>query len=778
MVSHPQAAAESRIESSPSSFAAFLVAWAVIICLAIIAVRGLQAPAPLPANAPENEFSASRAIAHVREMARTPHPLGTEADAAVRKYLLTALSALGVQASVFSEIGINASGPTVAAGHINDIVGLLPGKGPGPAILLMAHYDSVPRAPGAGDDASGVASILEIVRALHSGPRLQRDVIVLFTDGEEAGLLGAEAFAHFHPLMANVGLIFNFEARGNHGPSLLFETSKGNSVLIDAVARVVPHPVASSLFYALYKQLPNDTDFTVFRPFHTPGLNFAFGEGLDAYHSPLDTPDNLSLASLQHDGAYGLALVRYFGQLDLTSLQPRHEDDVFFDWFGGRLIAYHEKWVIPGEILLTVLLLISFVQAFRKHETKFSAIAFCFASAVFIVLLVTITAGVSWRIIAYILGDRRITTDCSANVLVLSGVMLSGACIGTLIISWLKRKFTVHEICLAAVSLWLLLSWVLALTLPAGSYLLFWPLLLALLGYLSASRSGSSAALWVASLPAVACATLLFAPVAYLLYIFLTLQLISVIACAVLLALLLLISVPFFMPGLAAPSRWTSSMLAIAALACIVPGVIMSGYGPERPRPDSIFYGLNADDHSALWITYDRQADAWTRNFLPQATSKTQSVQKYLAGFSRPLISAPAPALPLEPPVADVLEQNDRGNGIHAMKLRIHSQRNADAVYLRFAEPIQPASLRIADKNVTLSKGTLNGLNLYAMGAQGVDVEIAFSGASIDFWLMDRSDGLPGTMSQRPPGLMAQNGSDVSFVCRKYSFSLSGNQKD
>src|SRR6185437_8145148 len=143
MVSHPQAAAESTIESSPSSFAAFFVAWAVIICLAIIAVRGLEPPAPLPANAPENEFSASRAMAHVREIARTPHSLGTAADAAVRKYLLTELSALGVQATVFSEIGINASGSTVAAGHINDIVVLLPGKGPGPAILLMAHYDSV-----------------------------------------------------------------------------------------------------------------------------------------------------------------------------------------------------------------------------------------------------------------------------------------------------------------------------------------------------------------------------------------------------------------------------------------------------------------------------------------------------------------------------------------------------------------------------------------------------------------------------------------------------------
>ena len=220
MVSRPT----SNTAISPQSVFPFLLAWALVIVFAVIAVKELRPPSPLPANAPENEFSSQRAIVHVREIARVPHPLGTGANTTVRKYLLSELSAFGVQTSVFSDLGINASGPIVVAGRVNDIVGRLPGASPGSAILLMAHYDSVPRAPGAGDDGSGVATILEIVRALHAAPRLQRDVIILLTEGEEDGLLGAEASADSHPWMSNVGLILNFETRGNHGPSLLFDS--------------------------------------------------------------------------------------------------------------------------------------------------------------------------------------------------------------------------------------------------------------------------------------------------------------------------------------------------------------------------------------------------------------------------------------------------------------------------------------------------------------------------------------------------------------------------
>ena len=423
-------AAKGQQDSVSPSLLNILALWAFIIALAIVSIRALHAPPPLPATAPENEFSAERALIHVREIATVPHPLGSPADAAARNYLVAQLTHLGLQPQIFSSLGVDPTARLIIAGKTNDIVGRLPGTASGPAIILMAHYDSVYRAPGAGDDASGVASILEILRAIKHGPPIQRDIIVLFTDGEEAGLLGAEAFAHAHPWMKDAGLILNFEARGNRGPSLLFETSQNNRPLIEAVAHVAPYPIGSSLFYELYKILPNDTDFTVFRPAGIPGLNFAFGEGLEAYHSPLDTPDHLSLASLQHHGSYGLALTRHFGQLDLAALRNPQGDDVFFDWFGSRLVAYSQRWVLPGQILITLLFAMALLLAFRRPEFSkkrfFLGLLACLA---ILILLVAAVAAV-WWLISFVLAGRRVIGDCPSNLLLLSALMLFGACVG------------------------------------------------------------------------------------------------------------------------------------------------------------------------------------------------------------------------------------------------------------------------------------------------------------------------------------------------------------
>ena len=219
-------ASRDQQDSVSPSLVNIVALWGFIIVLAILSIRALHAPPPLPATAPENEFSAERAMIHVRQVAAVPHPLGSPEDATARSYLVAQLTNLGLQPQIFSSLGVDPTPRLIIAGKTNDIVGRLPGTASGPAIILMAHYDSVYRAPGAGDDASGVASILEILRALKHGPAIQRDVIALFTDGEEEGLLGAEAFAHSHPWMKDAGLILNFEARGNRGPSLLFETSQ------------------------------------------------------------------------------------------------------------------------------------------------------------------------------------------------------------------------------------------------------------------------------------------------------------------------------------------------------------------------------------------------------------------------------------------------------------------------------------------------------------------------------------------------------------------------
>ena len=62
------------------------------------------------------------------------------------------------------------------------------------AILVAAHYDTVPQSPGADDNATGVATVLEVARLLGSRPT-PRTLQVAFFDREEIGLLGSLAFA-------------------------------------------------------------------------------------------------------------------------------------------------------------------------------------------------------------------------------------------------------------------------------------------------------------------------------------------------------------------------------------------------------------------------------------------------------------------------------------------------------------------------------------------------------------------------------------------------------
>jgi hypothetical protein len=760
-------------DSVPPSLVNVLILWISIIALAIFSVRALHAPQPLAATAPENEFSSERALIHVRAIAAIPHPLGSPADGAARNYLVTQLTNLGLQPQIFPAIGVDPTARLIIAGKTNDVVGRLPGTASGPAIILMAHYDSVYPASGAADDASGVASILEILRALKHGPPIQRDIIVLFTDGEEEGLLGAEAFAHSHPWVKDAGLILNFEARGNHGPSLLFETSHNNQPLIGAVARVAPYPIGSSLFYELYKILPNDTDFTVFRPAAIPGLNFAFGEGLEAYHSTLDTPDHLSLASLQHHGSYGLALTRHFGQLDLAGLRNSQGDDVFFDWFGSRLVAYSQRWVLPGQVLITLLFATALVLAFRRSEfSKQRFLLGLLACLAILILLVAAVAAV-WWIISFVLAGRRIVGDSPSNLFLLSALMLFAASVGVLLIGFFRRRLRAQELSLAALSLWFVLSWLLALKISSGSYLLFWPLLFGLLGNVASnlgnkSTTHPSTTQWIRNLPALAAAILLFAPVIFLVYIFLTLQMISAVASALLLGLFLLISLPTLGASPVASRGWASGLLAVAALACLGCGVALSGYSSEHPRPDSIVYSLNADDNSAVWISYDRKPDDWTRQFLGTNLQAARPLPNYLAGLARPLISASTPAVPLLPPLIENVEHKQEG-GLHRLKLRLRSQRKAETLYLRFPDDVQPVAVKVAGRDVPVHKDSRFGLNLYAMGDEGVELELTVQAPSaLSFWVMDRSYGLPVNAKPRPSNIIGGDGSDVTYVCRKY----------
>lgn len=295
-----------------------------------MSVCGFRPPEPLAADAPQNEFSALRAMRHVRQIARHPHPAGSEENAQVRLYLESVLEDMGLA----PELHHTQSGGF----ELVNLLARIEGTDSTGVIMIAAHYDSVAAGPGAGDDGAAVAALLEVCRILLAEERLANDVVLLISDGEEQGLLGAERFVAEHPWAKEVRLVCNFEGRGCRGPSTMFETSPGNGRLIEEFARVVPRPLSSSLSYRIYQLLPNDTDFSEFKAAGMAGYNFAFLDGTAAYHTPLDTPENLSLHSLQHHGDQALALVRHWGNLSLGDL--RADDRVWFTLPGGLLVHY------------------------------------------------------------------------------------------------------------------------------------------------------------------------------------------------------------------------------------------------------------------------------------------------------------------------------------------------------------------------------------------------------------------------------------------------------
>lgn len=749
------------------------LAWCWVFLLAGLAIFELKAPEVVPASAAQSEFSAQRAIAYVHTIARVPHPTGTHANAEVRQYLLDQLSALGLKPQIFTAVGIDNDSWALVAGRANDIVGRIPGKANSGAILLMAHYDSVSNGPGAADDASGVAAILEGLHAVKTGAPLKNDLIVLITDGEEPGLLGAESFVASHPWMKDVALVMNFEARGNRGPSMLFETSTNNAALLNEVVRTAPYPIGSSLFYSLYKLLPNVTDFTQFRPARIPGLNFAFGEHLEAYHSQMDTPENLDPASLQHHGSYLVSLVRQFGQMDLGKLKRESGDDIFFDWFGASMITYSERWVLIGQIVVTLLLGAVIVFSVRRGEVSPGRFYRATALSFLTVVVITGVMAVAGWLLLLILGSRMLLGDTAANSFLLNGLVLLGIATGSVVLIALRRRFRLEELSLGGLALVCILSWAFTLLLPGGHYLLFWPLLLAISGFLvlTIRRAGSLKSRALATLPAVAITVLLFAPMAYLLYAFLTLNILSIAAIGLLLSLFFLICVPF--TNIAVPQRpWRTILLPLffTAAACMAVGFFRSNSSAQHPRQDHLLYSLNADDRTAVWVSDDSALDGYTAQFLGKVPRR-EPVPNYLTGSLRAPLSASAPAIDLRPPVSEIEVDEQKGN-LRRLRMNVRSQRNADFMVVRFDRSVQSILVEISGRSVKPQAGS-GGLFmlLYGMDTQGAELDLTLNAPSgVSFWVSDYSAGLP-TPIRRPAEFIAAQGSDQAIVCRKYKLN-------
>ena len=233
----------------------------------------------------------------------------------------------------------------------------------------------------------------------------------LFTDGEEAGEVGAEAFMR-SPLADKVGVLVNFETRGTSGPSLMFETSPGNGWLIPEAAKAGVDLRACSLMYSVFKLMPFNTDFNEAKRRGLKGFNVAFIDDFCWYHTKNDTPEHLSLASVQNHGSYALGLARHFGNLRLDG-ELAKPDVVYFNTLGSRLVYYPMTWSAPiawAAALVFLFMVILGIVRGRMTVLGFLGGILAFALTAAASMLVTLVG------LAIVYGPQKLYTQYTTDI--------------------------------------------------------------------------------------------------------------------------------------------------------------------------------------------------------------------------------------------------------------------------------------------------------------------------------------------------------------------------
>jgi hypothetical protein len=589
----------------------------VISLFIILGILGFLFASLMPSWSPDEEkkvteFSTGRALEHINAIAKQPHYVGTKNHEAVADYIIKELQKLGLETTVQEGFTLSDWGNLVKS---KNIMCRIEGTKNTKALLLLSHYDSAPHSVshGASDDASGVATILEGIRAfLNSKTKHQNDIIILFTDAEELGLNGAALFVTEHQWAKEVGLVLNFEARGSSGPSyMLMETNKGNAGLVKEFAKAgATYPVSNSLMYSIYKMLPNDTDLTVFREQgNIQGFNFAFIDDHFNYHTAQDDVAHLDKNTLKHQGSYLMPLLHYFSNADLNKTDAA-EDYVYFT-IPFTFISYPFDWVLPMTLIAAGLLIILVFLGKAKRMLKLNDIMkgfFPFLGALIFTGLITYYGWKGLLLLNPQYNDLLNGFTYNGHDYIAAFVLLSLSICFFFYQIASKPKVTMNHYVIPLV-FWIVLNGFLANSLRGAGFLII-PVyfgLIAFAVFVFCQRSN-----WIVNLICGIPALLIIAPFIQMFPVGLGLKVLF--GSAILTVLAFAILLPIF-GAFTKKGSW-ALMFFLLSVAFLAKAQYHSGYKLGEAKSNSLVYLFNGDANKAYWVTYDTNLDSWTKGYL------------------------------------------------------------------------------------------------------------------------------------------------------------------
>jgi hypothetical protein len=629
-----------------------------------------------PDTAPAAEFSTKRALLHVAEISKAPHYVGSENHDAVGNYLVKELGKLGLEAVVEEGTTLSDWGNLVKS---KNIIARIKGSQPNRALLLLSHYDSAPHSSshGAADDAAGIATILEGLRAfLHNTTPHKNDIIILFSDAEELGLNGAADFVTRNNWAKDVGLVLNFEARGTAGPSyMLMEVNNGNAAMIDAFSAAgTNYPVANSLMYSIYKMLPNDTDLTVFREQgKIQGFNFAFIDNHFNYHTAQDDIGHLDHRSLSHQSSYLMPLLHHFANADLANLNSP-EDKIYFST-PLAFISYPFSCIFPMLIIAAVLFLFIIFIGIGKRTLIPSEIGKGFLNLFGALLVCGLIGFLGWKFLLSVYpqyNDILQGFTYNGHDYIIAFIFLALSVCFLFYFRNVSENLVMSQ-AVAPLFLWILVNTAMAIYLPGAAFFII-PVLCAILmmAFFVMTQKSNQFINLLLAIPAL----VLIVPFIWMFPIGLGLKILFGTMILAVLAFSLLL--PLF-GNLPNKSIW-SLVMFLVSVGFFIHAHLNSDYQPGKAKPNSLVYLLDAQTDKAHWLTYDVNPDEWTKAYFgenPKPADAFNLLPLYSKYGSKFTASADAPVRAIPQPTIEFLLDSVIGTQ-HFYRIRITPNRKVN----------------------------------------------------------------------------------------------------
>ena len=560
------------------------------------------------------EFSIENALTHLKVISKEPHYTGSQNHLTVQNYIVNELKKMGLNPEVQNQVAVNKWRSSTNAANITaSIKGYEKGK----SLVLLSHYDSRHHSSlGASDAGSGVVTILEGVRAfLAKNKTPKNDIHIVFTDAEEIGLIGAQAFIDYSPLATNIGLVINYEARGSGGPSyMLMETNGKNSQLLTEFIKAKPnYPAANSLMYSIYKMLPNDTDLTIFREYgDINGLNFAFiGDHFD-YHTEQDSFERLDLKTLLHQADYFTTTLDYFAYSDLSNLNS-DIDQVYTNFPFITLLHFPFSWILPMLIFSIIIFIFFIFIGIKSSRMSIKSIVKGFIPFTISLVTCLIVSFLTWKLLVVIYPNYNdilhgFTYNGYQYIVAFSFLNF------WIVFKIYKSFFVKHkglDLLVAPLFFWIIINFLIFMYLKGAAYFII-PVYFALvvLGLFIFLRNYNSLKVIVATLLSVPL-VYIFAPQLRMFPVGLGLSNLFITGFFIVLIFGLLI--PVFQS--IKSNKLFVRIIGFCSFLFFLMASFNSNYNENNRKPNSIVFINDLDKNESYWASYDHVLDDFTQQF-------------------------------------------------------------------------------------------------------------------------------------------------------------------